>query len=440
MSESGGTSPGVPPDGYISASFISSFLSSKFNTIHLHLLLPHLLLPRSKLSAKSTMAQAPTVNISEGHLVLIRHAEAISNVIGPDDGLDARTMTFSDLKELAVELQNSAHLKSEIRYGTYLPDGLTQTGLEQVQSFVNEVTGEGQRKIDNVYMVGASPLTRACQTIMGILPAFDLVGPMRSTGQNARSRIYCHPGGEEATPWPQDFPSKRDDKGIASYLKVKGGKEADCGKILGEEKVDLSGTTWPPSEENKYLTDNDLMTALSVVPTAQQIEEATKRCRLWLRECMATIIEEHQRQNREGPPRIIFATHGGIRHFLTKRWYCDFRKDESGNWRWKGSSALKNMEVNVLTFTSLSDSEADLEELEWDPSYRDMFGKYYRHMGSDQSLIYIQPDGTIVDQKSEHMKFIERISGEVRATVLEQEPVVRALLGWKGASQFLEEN
>jgi hypothetical protein len=231
----------------------------------------------------------------------------------------------------------------------------------------------------------------------------------------------------------------RDENECAWYINLKGGDGPDRGLVLGEDKLDLSRTVWPPSEENKWLRASDRMAALQTVPMMKQVEEMAKRCRLWLRNCMVAILEEHKKEKREGPPRIVFVLHGGIRHFLTKTWYCDFSQDPSGNWSWKGSSALKNLELNVYRFKSLTDDEADLEELDLNPEYETTFGKYYRHMSSDASLVYKQPDGAVVDQRLEHWNFIVRTASSVQATVKNQWAIVEPLLNWKGARQFIRE-
>ncbi|KFA67235.1 hypothetical protein S40285_09440 [Stachybotrys chlorohalonatus IBT 40285] len=387
------------------------------------------------------MAQATTMDISQGHLILLRHAEAISNVIGPTEGLNPETMTLSELTALAGGLQHGDNVATHIRHGVYLPDGLTQSGLQQIQEFVDHVTDGGNCKIDNVYMIASSPLTRACQTATGISPACDLIGSRYLPEQQKEGNIYCHPGVIEATTWPQDFPALRDDKGFAWYFNVKGGNEADAGKILCEKKVDLSRTVWPASEDHKWLTVDDRTAALQASPDREEITEMARRCRVWLRACMMAIMEEHETEKREGSPRILLALHGGIRHFLTKKWYCSFTKGDSGRWVWAGSSALKNMELNVYTFNSLTDEEADLEELDWSVDYVGDFGKYYRHMASDSSLVYKASDGTIIDQEAEHWNFIERVAGEVQATAEKKQlrAVIVPFLIWKGASNFLSE-
>lgn len=385
--------------------------------------------------------------ISQVHIVCQRHAEAVSNVAVPEspNGIDPRVLTWEGLRDMVVELNGSARPSVRLKYGTYLPDGLTQYGLDASQSFVDDVvTGGG--KLDNVYMLTSSTLTRAIQTLQVTQDACNLVGPLHRFEHQAdgsfgpKAGIYCHTGIQEATPWPQDFPPLTEEKGAALYIKIAGGKGANAGTILGEEEVDLSNAIWVDGDGNDGVASEARMRAITEPPDIELVKEMTKRTRVWLRDCARKVLEIHQREGREGTPRIVVCLHGGIINFLMQKWHCQFTKDsDSMEWRWAGSAGIRNLEVFVCKFKSLTDEEAELEELDKDDYYEDVLGRYYRHMASDESLVYKNPDGTDLDQVAEHWKFIERTAREVQTVAEKQEKVVEALVNWKGARNFLEQ-
>jgi hypothetical protein len=84
---------------------------------------------------------------------VVRHANAVSNIIGPAEQLDPEAFTLPELKALTTAAQRSDEISTDIRHGEYLPDGLLWLGVQQIQDFVNSVTDNGKRRIDNVYMM-----------------------------------------------------------------------------------------------------------------------------------------------------------------------------------------------------------------------------------------------------------------------------------------------
>lgn len=140
------------------------------------------------------------MDISQVHIVFQRHAEAISNVWDP--AVPADEPTHAELQRLAEAItRNPSHTRIKAESGDYKPDGLTEFGITCSEDFVTTVTGgEGNKRLDNVYMLASSPLTRAFQTLQTTQKALDLVGPLHYSppGPGGRPRcgpsIYLHPG------------------------------------------------------------------------------------------------------------------------------------------------------------------------------------------------------------------------------------------------------
>ncbi|KAK3372258.1 hypothetical protein B0H63DRAFT_453608 [Podospora didyma] len=110
---------------------------------------------------------------------------------------------------------------------------------------------------------------------------------------------------------------------------------------------------------------------------------------------------------------------------------------DDGTWEWAGSGALKNLQANVYTFASEGDEDADLRELEMDEYYATALGQNYRHMASDETLVRRNPDGSLVDQKPDHLAFIEQKALEVQAFAEQREDVLEKLLMWTTCSDVL---
>ncbi|KAK3331333.1 hypothetical protein B0H66DRAFT_587552 [Apodospora peruviana] len=81
---------------------------------------------------------------------------------------------------------------------------------------------------------------------------------------------------------------------------------------------------------------------------------------------------------------------------------------------------------------------AELEEVQKSSEYESVLGKYYRHMGSETGIhVYRSKDGTTVDQRMMHWKFIPENGKQVKAFASERREALEALLGWTGFDDFL---
>src|SRR3569833_3753223 len=140
-------------------------------------------------------------------------------------------------------------------------------------------------------MLASSPLTRAFQTLQVTSKACRLVGPLHHRDGDAIEQqsgdtdtiIYCHPGSQESTAWPQDFPALVDQNGVVSYINMKGGQSNDSVEILGEKTVSLAKMVWAEGAENKWVALQDRLDAVVEPPDLGAIKEAARQARLWLR-------------------------------------------------------------------------------------------------------------------------------------------------------------
>ncbi len=377
------------------------------------------------------------LDISKVHIVLIRHAEAISNVKLPAP--DGTILSMDQLNELAGDLKASmigVDARLEANFG--LPDGLTQHGLHQADVFVDDVT-QGGGKLDNVYMLASSPLTRAYQTIVRIQKAFGFSGRPDFTEPSELDHptIHVHSGIKESSLFPQDLPPmfKGNEGGegdrIASYVVLAGGRN-DPGRVLGEQEVDFTRAKWEdgPAALERWNTPQARLDTLRAPPSLQQVEEGVKNFRLFLRESAATILREHTLRGREGIPKIVVCLHGGIINFLTQRWSCVFKHTKPDQWTWKYSTMLRNLDVCVFAFSSMMDEDAELQEVDRSCAYYvEKLGKHYRHLHTEED--FAVPDQ--VFQKAQHWSFIERSADLIPAGPPAE---LEALLTWKGAEDF----
>ncbi|KAM7212783.1 hypothetical protein V8F06_011818 [Rhypophila decipiens] len=407
-------------------------------------------------------SQTQEVDISQVHIIFQRHGQAISNIVDfESDGVNPQELSMSQLHSLAKGRTGYLQL------GIYLPDGLTQFGLDASKTFINDVTQNGAiAPLDNVYLLASSPLTRAFQTIEGNAPAFNLVGPFNTDSDSHPPKIYLHPGLQEATTWPQDFPAlvNASTKTI-SYLNLHGGSTAGKKGLLTQETIlPTSNLIWPDSGSSSAPgpafsicqdPDSRLAAALST-PVLPEIESQVREARVWLREKCREVALLHRASGRGGTPKIVVCLHGGIINFVTQKWYCNVvpgshPSDETVNWIWKGSAKLGNLECVVYRFPPSASSssvkgasdEAAIEEVpvEEAKEEREFLGKYYRHMSSEKNIRdedYVQGDGSLVDQKRGHWEFILTKARDVQRFGQERPDVLEALVNWWGVDDFLE--
>ncbi|KAK4117413.1 hypothetical protein N656DRAFT_764638 [Canariomyces notabilis] len=435
-------------------------------------------------------------DVSRVHILFQRHGQAVSNIVDYETpGITAENITLDELTRLAT-CDPNLHLRT----GVFLPDGLTSFGLDSSYAFVDDVTDDnGVPRLDNVYMLVSSPLTRAHQTLQANSRAFGLVGPFHGgagagdggSTLSETANIYCHPGFREATTWPHDFPplrlvnpevaaatAPRDghitnkskpnpvSTNTVSYIRVAGGSGRGCGRVVGETHVDTSRLVWAGSNLSRSAHDTHQwqnqsqsqsetletrMAAVTAEPDLASVERAVREARVWLRGCARRVLFEHVAAGRAGTPRIVVCLHGGIINFVMQSWHCDFRRDSAQqDWRWHRSVALRPLDIVVCRFQqeqrrdeddAVDGGEARLVEL--DPNsdeaedYARVLGRYYRHLSSDGNLVYQNPDGSWVDQKAAHCKFIVSKAHEVRAVAAERREVLERLVMWTSAKEFL---
>ncbi|KAF5963512.1 hypothetical protein FBULB1_13347 [Fusarium bulbicola] len=349
-----------------------------------------------------------TQNIPYVEIVLIRHAEAISNVLTDEDGIGGCELTMSQLQAVSKQLSQNTEPDLKVKCGDFLPDGLTQFGMSQVRDFVQLAIKEG--RIPNVYYVACSLLSRAIQTAQLLKDGLDMVDD---------GGILCHPGLNELTGWPQDHEAWTDDKGYRRYILLAGGK-TDPGKIVKEEIINTAGCA---------LFDGSSLGRPSPppleAPSKEAIKEQVQDARQWLEELAAQALKKHQEAQRPGPARIVVITHGGYQQVLTENRYCNYTVSPDGL-KFAGTSSQRNLDVNLYRF-----DEHRLVELPYDEEISRLFGKHYRCMEREK-MTREWPKNEV--QEADHMDFI-RSSFEETANL--DKEVVDSVFSWVGVDHFL---
>ncbi|KAH7175845.1 hypothetical protein EDB81DRAFT_771214 [Dactylonectria macrodidyma] len=372
----------------------------------------------------------PNMGKFDMDVVLVRHAQAISNVVveSNEGGIDFINMEHGALIRL-LEAVNASRDKFPLltaKYGVYLPDGLTKEGQNSCEGFVESAREDPSNKLE-VHRVYSSHLTRAVETAMRAIDKFNALDC-----HEGQPCIQTHSSIEEATNWPQDNQSPTLK---ASYILLQGGKGDDAGNVLGEITTDLSAVTCRVNDKNILNSPETRLHSLKVTPDFEACEEHAAGFRKWLYGQRETITRQWKAAGREGIPRVVVFLHGGIFNMLVGKWYCSYtRDDESSDWKWNGSTVLRNLEAAVFRFNS--DDDATLEEVPRNAEYERIFGKYYRHLGMVE---YTNPDGTVVDQRQGHKDFLERTAAEVLGVVTEKPLMMQALMNWTGADSAVKQ-
>ncbi|KAF4414579.1 hypothetical protein FACUT_14160 [Fusarium acutatum] len=353
-----------------------------------------------------------TQNIPYVEVVLIRHAEAVSNVSTDKDGIGGCELTISQLQAVSKHLSKNTEPDMKFRSGNFLPDGLTQFGIRQVRDFVQLAVKAHKGQIPNVYFVACSLLSRAIQTAQLLMGALDMVD---------EGGILCHPGLRELTGWPQDHEACTDDKGDRRYIMLSGGN-TDPGKIIKEENIDTTGCA---------LFDGSSLSGRSVpsleAPSKESIEKRVQDARQWLQKLAAQALRKHQEAQLPGPARIVVITHGGNQQFLTENRYCNYTMSPGhSELKWAGSSAQRNLDVNLYRF-----DKHRLVELPHNLEFSRLFGKHYRCMEREK-MTREWPKSE--DQEADHTEFI-RNSFEETAKL--DKEVVDSIFSWVGVDNFL---
>ncbi|KAF5549548.1 hypothetical protein FNAPI_7995 [Fusarium napiforme] len=351
-------------------------------------------------------------NIPYVEVVLIRHAEAVSNVSADNNGIGGCELTISELQAVSERLSQNIESDIKFRTGDFLPDGLTQFGISQVRDFVQLAIKANKGRIPNVYYVACSPLSRAIQTAQLLMDGLDMVD---------EGGILCHPGLGELTGWPQDFEARTDDKGYRRYIMLAGGN-TDPGKIVKEELINTAGcslfdgSSWSPPS-----------TPPLEAPSKESLKKRVQDARQWLQELAAQALKKHQEAQLPGPARIVAITHGGNMQFLTENRYCDYTVSPGhSGLKWAGTSAQRNLDVNLYRF-----DEHRLVELPYNVEFSRLFGKHYRCMERER-LTREWPKNE--DQEADHIEFI-RNSFEETARL--DKEVCDSIFSWVGVDNFL---
>ncbi|KAK0669276.1 hypothetical protein QBC41DRAFT_346519 [Cercophora samala] len=385
------------------------------------------------------MGSIPTVSdVSSVHVIFQRHAESVAEL--------PPNFNYPPLESLE-DLENIVEKRREtVRTAIFLPDGLTESGVRTCLDFAKDVPG----KIDNVYLLASSPLTRAVETMQAISPSFQLVGPFHAPqGEppldprmpELEKTIYVHPGLMEASTRPSDIPGtptireNAPSRQSVTFLRLKGGIEEDALTILDEEEVDITRVVWPEDVENRWQMDTDRTNAVTDIPDLASIEQSVREARIWLREWAAKVLSIHQAEGIQGTPRIVVCTHGGILNFITQEWRTALEQRlADGRWELRSPTVLDHLSTTIWTFESATDGDAMLKELPQTEAgyYTRILGQYYHYLSDDESQLYLNPDGSVVDQRALHFKSLQDISAEVREFGEKWWTTLEILTNWTG--------
>ncbi|KPM42270.1 hypothetical protein AK830_g4262 [Neonectria ditissima] len=359
-------------------------------------------------------------------IVFWRHAQAASNIPAVQGGLDVTTCGGS---EFATFLSNIKNGKKDVPVsnGCYWMDGLTSKGLSQAHQ-------ASPQQLKNVYGIVSSPCTRAFQTANLKVGSFELVG---------EPRIQIDKRIQEATPWSQDTtPILQTDNGrvYTRYLEFLGGSDSDAGRVVKEVEVDYTHALW-----RQDVAERDPQTVegrLAALKHPKTIEEIQKALGGFLVDEFAEgkkDLEEHLKSGREGTPRRVWVSHGGVFNLLEGIFHCEYVETPDGNWCWKGSASLRPMQVRVFRLHRSEDGTVLLKEKPRDSHYEEVFGSLYRHLASELSLQYKNADGSLVDQKKGYFDFWNAVRDEVVNVAQRQEQIMRQLLRWKGLQEATQQ-
>lgn len=241
----------------------------------------------------------------------------------------------------------------------------------------------------------------------------------------------------EATSWPQDFEPVLERKGArecTSYLEVKGGNGLDAGRVVGETKVDFTNAIWREVGMQRTLQTKEAR--IEALEYPETLDEVKQRLASFLKDEFIAAMEnyqEHTESGKEGTPKRVWMGHGGALNLLENKFHCEYTHGADGCCEWGGSAALGYGEVRVFNPCVDGDSTVALKEKPWDNHYAKVFGSRYRHFGSDPSLQYRHPDGSLVDQEKDYEAFFSRARNEVVKVVQEKRTALSVLQGWEAS-------
>ncbi|KAK7419580.1 hypothetical protein QQZ08_010793 [Neonectria magnoliae] len=359
-------------------------------------------------------------------IVYIRHCESGSNIRGIKSGFDLRTYSEEQTRRFITDAINDKGV--HIFNGDYCKDGLTSEGQKQAAQKL-------PYPLDHVKYFVSSPCTRPFQSSRLVVPSFNMTESQ--AGKAGKPVIHIDRRLREATSWPQDFEPllKREGGRVyASYLEVKGGNDHDAGRVVGETEVDFTDAIW--REDGTQRTLHTMDARMEALEYPETLREAKQRFTSFLKDEVIAAkanYQEHTESGKEGTPKRVWMGHGGALNLLEDKYHCEYTQGADGCWEWKSSAALGYGEVRVFNLCVDGDGAVALKEKPWDNHYAKVFGSRYRHFGSDLSLQYRHPDGSLVDQEKDYEAFFSRARNEVVKVVQEKRTALSVLQGWEAS-------
>ncbi|KAF5004473.1 hypothetical protein FDECE_9039 [Fusarium decemcellulare] len=366
------------------------------------------------------------------HCVLIRHSESISNHEGGagNSGFDVTTATPEQTRSFIEEIEGG-QIKTPVTSGDWM-EGLTAHGKAVAST-------RGPARLDSVYVLGSSACLRAFHTVkpMADCGYFEPVGHLCLKEGKPLIRVYrliC-----EATSWSQDLPlmeTESDGERKAHYIEIEGG---GSGRVLGEATVHLQNLIWCDDSADKFNTPASRRDALNHRRSPEEVEKDVDEFLEKFFELAWKVSWEHVRLAHPGTARMVLVNHGSIGQFLTRRWRCQYkREDENSAWKFGGSSVLGHLDTTVHKFHCESDGRITLEEIPRHSDYEKVFAEHYRVLGEEsEQLLHKHQNGRLVDQKADNFRFIRNVAAMTKRVTDERPGLVAIFANWKGANAAL---
>jgi hypothetical protein len=227
------------------------------------------------------------------------------------------------------------------------------------------------------------------------------------------------------------------------------GKANGVADILSEEIIDFTNVVLAGGDEQAWQGDDFSAREKLILeqhkpagadPNQWEIDVANLDARVddalrWLLDMAILVAAEHNDEATH--PKIVVCLHGGIRNFLTKKWYGKYATGDPRDYH---TCQMGNLALNVFHFSD--PSKAELVEVQ-DPEsvgyYAKRLGEYYvQTKDLMQEGYYKERFGIEEDQRASHIRFI---NGSIKSTrdFKEKAPeMFKVMVMWVGEEGLME--
>ncbi|KAM5349492.1 hypothetical protein ACJ41O_005997 [Fusarium nematophilum] len=217
---------------------------------------------------------------------------------------------------------------------------------------------------------------------------------------------------------------EEDGKRYALSVKLQGGPGLNSGALVGQDiKIDMtidgsSTEEWErwnvPEERWRMVQTRDL----------DHIEEEDRRVRHTIRSMIIGLAQG----NGSEKVRVAVIMHGGKLNTLLGDYRPLYKENGHGGWEWASSTIFGNLDTAVFKFTSATDDEAKLVEVDQSDHLRQTFGPYYRYLGS--------PDHKNKDGREDYKLFLKKVDDEVKSVISGE--LGNLLYQWSGSEALVD--